>query len=618
MLFRSPKLLIAASLLLATPILAFSQGGQNSADSADGEYQYQLFCAECHEGALLEAPQRAAFDFYTPNRIVDALEFGSMATSGMALTRQQKRNIAYFLTGEQFDDSPAQAVSFSCESSLGSDARLTQPVAWNGWGGGVGNTRHRAGESILTKSNVGQLELKWAFAYPDATRARSQPVVTEEVTFIGSQEGTIFALDNTNGCPWWTFSADAEVRGAIFVDTDDQGTPETLLFGDFAGSAYAISAQTGELIWKREVHEHPQATITGSVIAHEDSLLVPVSSLEVLLAARVGYPCCSFRGAVVALSISSGEELWRTYTTDEPRPTILSTAGTQQFGPSGAPIWSSPTVDADRNLVYVGTGENYSSPANGYSDAVLAMDMASGEIVWAAQLTKDDAWNGACSRGTPNCPEEDGPDYDIGAAPILTRDGDGREIILVGQKSGMVYALDPANGGELIWEQRAGSGGTMGGIHYGMSTNGEKLFVGVSDLPTNNPYNVGAAHPGVHALDVSTGEILWRNDLPNNCEEGPFLCWPGISAAVSSTSDLVFAGGLDGILRALDTDNGDILWETNTRQSFGLRNGIEAKGGSIESDGPVIVNGQVFITSGYEKWAESPGNVLLVYSLNGE
>ena len=618
MLFRSPKLLIAASLLLATPILAFSQGGQNSADSADGEYQYQLFCAECHEGALLEAPQRAAFDFYTPNRIVDALEFGSMATSGMALTRQQKRNIAYFLTGEQFDDSPAQAVSFSCESSLGSDARLTQPVAWNGWGGGVGNTRHRAGESILTKSNVGQLELKWAFAYPDATRARSQPVVTEEVTFIGSQEGTIFALDNTNGCPWWTFSADAEVRGAIFVDTDDQGAPETLLFGDFGGSAYAISAQTGELIWKREVHEHPQATITGSVIAHEDTLLVPVSSLEVLLAARVGYPCCSFRGAVVALSISSGEELWRTYTTDEPRPTILSTAGTQQFGPSGAPIWSSPTVDADRNLVYVGTGENYSSPANGYSDAVLAMDMANGEIVWAAQLTKDDAWNGACSRGTPNCPEEDGPDYDIGAAPILTRDGNGREIILVGQKSGMVYALDPAKGGELIWEQRAGSGGTMGGIHYGMSTNGEKLFVGVSDLPTNNPYNVGAAHPGVHALDVSTGEILWRNDLPNNCEEGPFLCWPGISAAVSSTSDLVFAGGLDGILRALDTDNGDILWETNTRQSFGLHNGIEAKGGSIESDGPVIVNGQVFITSGYEKWAESPGNVLLVYSLNGE
>ncbi|MBT4254892.1 MAG: PQQ-binding-like beta-propeller repeat protein, partial [Gammaproteobacteria bacterium] len=377
-------------------------------------------------------------------------------------------------------------------------------------------------------------------------------------------------------------------------------------------------ARTGELNWKKEVHDHPQATITGSVIAHGDTLIVPVSSLEVLLAARVGYSCCSFRGALVALSISTGEELWRTYTTEEPRPTILSTAGIQQYGPSGAPIWSSPTIDVERNLVYAGTGENYSSPANDYSDAVLAMDMLTGEIVWAAQLTKDDAWNGACSRGTPNCPEEDGPDYDIGASPILTRDENGREIILVGQKSGMVYALDPANNGALIWEQRAGSGGTMGGIHYGMSTNAEKVFVGVSDLPTNNPYNVGPAHPGVHALSLSTGEVVWRNDLPNKCEESPFLCWQGISAAVSSTADLVFAGGLDGILRAFDTEDGSILWETNTRQSFGTRNGIEARGGSIESDGPVIVNGQVFITSGYEKWGEAPGNVLLVYSLNGE
>jgi polyvinyl alcohol dehydrogenase (cytochrome) len=182
----------------------------------------------------------------------------------------------------------------------------------------------------------------------------------------------------------------------------------------------------------------------------------------------------------------------------------------------------------------------------------------------------------------------------------------------------MVYALDPASNGALVWEQRVGSGGTMGGIHWGMSTGGEKLFVGVSDLPTNNPYNVGQAHPGIHALRLGTGEILWRNDLPDKCESSRFLCWQGISAAVSSTPDLVFAGGLDGILRAFDVDDGRTLWETNTRQSFGTRNGIEATGGSIEADGPVIMNGQVFITSGYDKWAEAPGNVLLVYSLHGE
>lgn len=598
--------------------LCLTQETQDTENFLDGQTQYQLFCAECHEGALLEAPRRAAFELYPPKRIVDSLEYGVMATSGMALTRKQKRNVAYYLTGKQLNEDRTESVSFDCKSGFNTNAKLKTAVLWNGWGGEITNTRHQRDEFGLTKNNVDQLALKWAFAFPGATRARSQPVVTEEITFIGSQEGNIYALDNSSGCPWWTFSADAEVRGAIYVATNQQGVPETLLFGDFAGSAYAVDAQSGKLIWKRPVHDHPQATITGSVIGYDNTLIVPVSSLEVLLAARVSYPCCTFRGAVVALNIKTGEELWRTYTTDKPQPTILSTAGTQQFGPSGAPIWSSPTIDSKRGLVYVGTGENYSSPANGYSDAVLAIDLTSGDIIWSAQLTKDDAWNGACSRGTPNCPEEDGPDYDIGASPILTRDVNGRDVILVGQKSGMVYALDPDKNGELIWEQRAGSGGTMGGIHYGMSTDGEKLFVGVSDLPTNNPYNYGPAHPGIHALDVQTGEVLWRNDLPNKCTESQFLCWQGISAAVSSTPELVFAGGLDGILRAFDSTDGSTLWETNTRRSFGIRNGIEATGGSIEADGPVIMNGKLFITTGYEKWGEAPGNTLLVYSINGE
>ena len=236
---RIIRICTTASLLLVAPASLFSQNAQNEAELADGEAQYRLFCAECHEGAMLEAPQRAAFSLYPPRRIVEALESGSMATSGMALPREQKRNVAYFLTGERFDETRTENVSFSCQSSLSSTASLSAPVSWNGWGGVSGNTRHQAEESILNKNNVRQLELKWAFAFPDATRSRSQPVVTPEVTFIGSQEGTIYALDNSNGCPWWTYSADAEVRGAIYVDTDEQGVPETLLFGDFAGSAYS-------------------------------------------------------------------------------------------------------------------------------------------------------------------------------------------------------------------------------------------------------------------------------------------------------------------------------------------------------------------------------------------
>ena len=236
---------LAAIGICTAPSLMLAQGSQDAAELANGEAQYLLFCAECHEGALLEAPQRAAFEFYTPGRIIEALESGSMATSGMALTREQKRDIAYFLSGERFDESRTETVSFSCEATRSASAPLTQPVAWNGWGGQSTNTRHQANESILNKSNVAQLALKWAFALPNTTRSRSQPVVTPEVTFVGSQEGNIYALDTANGCPLWTFSADAEVRGAIYVDTDDRGIPETLLFGDFAGSAYAVNNVSG-------------------------------------------------------------------------------------------------------------------------------------------------------------------------------------------------------------------------------------------------------------------------------------------------------------------------------------------------------------------------------------
>ena len=583
-----------------------------------GEAQYRLACAECHDGALLEAPQRAALALFPPERIIQSLESGIMATAGMALTRDEKRQVAFFLTGQKANSVPTSLSSFRCKPTRTAELPLSRAVSWNGWGGEAGNSRHQPDAGGLNKVSVDRLTLKWAFAFPGATRSRAQPVATPEVVFTGSQDGTVYALDRNNGCPIWTFNADGEVRGALYVDTNNQGVPETILFGDFTAHAYALDAQTGKLLWKTQIHDHEAAIVTGSVIAHDGTVVVPVSSLEVLLASRTDYECCTFRGALVALDIQTGEERWRQYTTDLPRPTIMSTAGTQLYGPSGAPIWSSPTIDASRNVVYAGTGENYSSPANDLSDAVLAVSLKSGELIWSAQLTQDDAWNGACSRRAPNCPEEDGPDYDIGAAPILTRDENGREVLLIGQKSGMVYALDPANSGELLWEQRAGSGGTMGGIHYGMSASPEALFVGVSDLPTNNPYNVGPGHPGIHALSLSTGDIIWRRDLKDQCEETAFLCWHGISAAVSTVEDLVFAGGLDGILRAFDTASGDILWETPTLNSFGAPNGVKASGGAIEADGPVLVGGEVFVTSGYDKWNEAPGNVLLVYSIDGQ
>lgn len=603
--------LSALTLLLSS--ISFAQETDLEADRAAGEADFKVFCAACHEGALLEAPGLAALKLYSPNRIIESLESGVMATQGMNLSGNAKRQMALFLTGKEAQESVVNLASFSCSPTRQNHGGLTEAISWNGWGGNLSNSRHQAEETTLTKDNVSSLELKWAFAIPGATRSRAQPVVTPEITYVGSQSGMIFALDTANGCPLWTFQSDSEVRGSLFVDTDPKGIPQTLFFGDFDANAYAIDAQSGELEWKTSVHDNPMATVTGSVISHDNVVIVPVSSLEIIPAARDEYECCSFRGAIAAVDKNSGELLWRTYTVDQPRPTIKNRVGTQQYGPSGAPVWSGPTIDTKRSLVYATTGQNYSSPASGTSDAVIAMDLQTGEVKWVTQVTANDAWNGACSRRTANCPEENGPDYDIGASAILATAPNGKELILIGQKSGMVYALDPNDDGAIVWETRMGSGGTMGGVHYGMSADSTRLYVGVSDLPTNNPGNVGDPHPGIHALDLNTGEFLWRNDLPDVCEESPFLCWRGISAAISSSPGLVFGGGIDGMFRVFDADTGQVLWETNTRKSFGEANGIPAMGGSIEADGPVIADGRIYITSGYEKWAEAPGNLVLVY-----
>ena len=610
-----------ASLSAFTSSLALLSLAAANAQTADdiarnsGASDYALLCAGCHDGALLEAPRRSALAMFSPEHIVESLESGIMATQGMPLTRAKKRDVAFFLTGKRFDENATERVSFDCTASRAGGATLDQPPLWNGWGAGVNNSRHQFNETLLTPDNVGELSLAWAFAFPGATRARSQPLVTPEAVFVGSQEGVVYALDASNGCPIWTYDAEAEVRSAVILDLDAQGKPETLLFGDFAANAHAIDAQTGELRWKTSVHEHRLATITGATAVADGILVVPVSSLEIIAASRNEYSCCSFRGAVVGLSIATGEILWTHYTTPPPQPTSKNRAGTQMQGPSGAPVWSGITIDTKRSLVYATTGENYSSPATNTSDAVIAIDLHSGERRWVKQVTTNDAWNGACSTGGFNCPEEKGPDFDFGAAALLIESKLGRDLLVVGQKSGMVYALDPDADGALVWETRAGSGGTMGGIHYGMSSDGEGLFVGVSDLPTNNPYNVGEGQPGIHRLNLASGAIEWRNLLPNVCPQTKFLCFQGISAAVSSSPGLVFAGGLDGMLRAFNAETGAILWETNTVQEYGDVNGVRGFGGAIEADGPVIAGGSVFVTSGYEKWGEQPGNMLLVYSI---
>lgn len=501
-----------------------------------------------------------------------------------------------------------------CEGAL----TFSQVPAWNRWGGDLRNSRFRtADQTDITADNVGDLKLKWAFGFPNAVRARSQPAVTHEAIFTGSQDGTVYALDTETGCIWWTYFSEAEVRVAPSIDTDAAGLPERLYFTDFNANVYAIDARTGAEIWKISVRDHPVTTLTGSPTLHEDTLYVPMSSTEVVSAFNPDYECCTFRGGIVALDTRTGERKWVFHTVPEPQPTRINDAGTQMYGPSGAPVWSVPTVDEKRGLLYFGSGENYTAPTNELSDAIIALDLESGALVWANQTIAGDAWNGACGSTQSNCPEDRGPDFDFGAPPLLTTLPNGKDIILAGQKSGMVFGMDPDNAGETLWSVRAGMGGYNGGIHWGMSSNGETLYVGVADTPGHHQ-TVGPPRHGVHAYDAETGEPIWSRIEDKLCDERRVRCFPAASSPVTATEDLIFAGALDGVMRIYSARSGDLLWSFDTLRSFETINGVPAAGGSIDSAGTVLIDDKFITNSGYDKFGLQPGNALLVFELQAD
>ena len=534
-----------------------------------------------------------------------------MAGQGAALSRADRLLLADLLGKPVMRTVKTGRPSLRCQGRLA----LSGPPLWNRWGNGLENQRYQpAARGGITPATVGKLELKWAFGFADAARARSQPAVTAEAIFTGSQSGRVYALDTASGCIWWTFDAAAEVRSAPTLGTDAKGRINALYFGDFNANVYAVNPRTGALLWKTSVQDHPQGTQTGSLTLHDGRLFVPMSSTEIVNAYDNGYACCKFRGGITALDARTGKPLWRMHTTEPPVETGRNAVGTPSFGPSGAPVWSTPTVDVKRGLLYFGTGENYSSPANGMSDAIIALDLSTGAVRWVRQTIAGDAWNAACLKAgsLANCPKEDGPDFDFGAPPILAKLANGKDILLAGQKSGMIFGLDPDADGKILWEARAGMGGFNGGVHWGMATAGPTLFVGIADTPGNKGA-VGPRRNGLHAYRSETGEALWSVLEKPTCATGGFQCDTALSAPVTLTDGIVFAGAHNGLLRAYSSRDGRLLWSTDTRRKFATVNGVAAIGGSIDSAGPVVAGGRLIVNSGYDKFGEIPGNVLLVF-----
>ena len=583
-----------------------------------GEIIYLKHCAQCHEGNVPKAPHSVLFrGMMQPEAILAALTDGVMQKQAEVLTEEQKRQVSTFLTGADFG-AVKDTSKVACESSPNQNPGITDTISV--WGMGFENYRFvDASIAGLDKDQVPDLELKWAFDYPGASRARSQPTVYNGVIYVGSQDGTVYAIDVDTGCLHWRFKAPAEVRAAVAVDTDENS--DLLYVGDIDGNVYAISRINGEQKWRSHLHDHPDAIITGSPQLYQGILYVPMSSKEWATAADPSYACCTFRGGIAAFNTEDGKMIWKNFSIQKtPKPIgEKNPIGADIIAPSGAPIWNSPTIDPGRGLLYVGTGESYSSPAAPTSDAVLAFSLKTGELMWHRQLLAGDAWNMSCFIGSSyNCPEEDGPDMDIGAPPILVSTDSGQDILLVGQKNGMVFGLDPAKEGEIIWNRKIGVGGYAGGVHWGMSVEGSKLFAPNADTDFIGRFD-GERFPGVYALDVKTGEVIWYTRAIEDCkEEEKPACDAGVSAAITAIPGVVFAGAFDGQLRAYDSESGEVIWSTKTNRSFDTLSGRIARGGAIEADGPVIYKGNVLINSGYSFGSRLPGNVLLNFAVPGK
>ena len=584
---------------------------------------YQQYCAACHEGGVPKAPHSIVFQMIGTEALLKSMVDGVMALQAEAMTGDEKLQLAEHLGGSSLESvSTIPVVSCEADDSP-SDIAQVQGVA--DWGITPENTRFiPAATAGLEASDVPQLGLKWVFAYPGATRARSQPVVAGNTVYMGSQDGTVFALDIDSGCARWNFRADAEVRSGVTIESARPGDSESrpqAYFGDFIGNVYALDAGSGTLLWKSSLEDHHNVTITGSPKLHKDVLYVPMSSSEWASAADPAYECCTFRGGVAAFDRTDGRMLWKSHTIlQQPELTgKQNNQGAATWAPAGAPVWGSLTIDEKRNVLYAPTGQGYTSPAVKTSDSIIAFNLESGSIEWVYQATQGDAWNMSCFIGeAANCPEEDGPDFDFGAPPVLLTLSNGRDILLAGQKSGFVHALDPSRQGALIWKKRIGLGGFAGGVHWGMAAHDDTLYAPNADTNFINKWH-GERTPGLYALKAETGEQIWFTPAPEVCtEEEKPACDPGLSASVSAIPGVVFAGGFDGRLRAYDSATGAIIWDFNTAREFNTLSGEIARGGSIESDGPVVANGIVLVNSGYLFGGRMGGNVLLAFSVDGK
>jgi polyvinyl alcohol dehydrogenase (cytochrome) len=511
-------------------------------------------------------------------------------------------------------------------------------ASWPFAGNDLGNSRSQADQPAPNVHNVGKLAVKWAFTTHGDVSAT--PTVANGVVYFPDFGGYINAVDADTGALIWQkqVSDYLNIPGAVSRNSPAVDGNK-IIFGDnFAGAqpygahVYAVNASNGNLVWSAQVDSHPAAQVTANPVVANGKVIVGVASNEEADAIPASYPCCSFRGSVVALNDHTGATEWKTYTVPPNSGPCASPNPATGCGYSGNAVWDTPAVDVSTGQVFVGTGNNYTTPdaavtckdnadanhtsdasctaADDYFDSVLSLSLSDGHVIWGHKIEGWDAWNVACAFEPPGatwCPSVQSPDYDFGGAgPNLITVGKGKKadtLVGVGQKSGVYWAFDEATGA-IVWHTLVGPGSSLGGIEWGTAYDGDQIYV-----PNANFYGIPQTLPGGGtatggtwaALDPATGAINWQVATPGN--------WTALGSA-SVANGVVYVSDMNpsgNNMFALDGSNGNVLW------SF-------AAGGSVNA-APAVVHNTVYWGSGYAHLFIPPwtgNNKLYAFSTNGK
>ena len=605
----------------ASPQLAAKRTVTPEEDAAHpGKAIFEKSCGACHNNPeSTRAPATASLRILRRPTVEYAITVGYMRNQAKDLKPEERTQVLDWLSLGQVDNS-AWFDNAKCRGGIAKISASAKPIA-STFGLDNRNTRMQtAAQSGLRMSDFANLELVWSVGFPQTPSMRSQPVVAGTTIFVvASDAGRMYAFDTNTGCAKWQYEAPAPLRSSLSYAEISPGKP-VIVAGDTVGFVVAVDALTGKQVWRSDARLHEANRITGAPVIYKGRVFAPLSATEINHAVDETYECCKAQGAVIAMDLKTGKRIWVGRTMPEATKTKLSRVGTQLWGPSGAPIWNTPAIDEKRNLLYVGTGEQNSLPFVETTDAIVAFDLDTGERKWVFQATPRDLWHYACPRGA-NCDgAETGVtlDHDFGGSVLIAKRPDGRDILVSGQKSGVIWALDPDNGGKLVWSRKISKGGANGGVHWGIATDGQRIFAPMNDNAQPTP-ELPLAGVGLHALDIETGKVLWSKKGEGDCSGDRKARYAacatriGFSPAPLVVDGAVLQGSVDGILRVFDSATGNEIWRYDTMRKFDTVNGVPGNGGAIDSSPYVAANGMLFVVSGYARFGEAPGNVLLAF-----